>query len=95
MAEEFEAQTQNQVNNIRTREKVNKQLEVISTDITPVVQDIKNVVKTNLEDQTNLNDIYQSIQDSNVSMEQLTVVQQKQKEQDEKLNKIIALLEKL
>lgn len=95
MAEEFEAQTQNQVNNIRTREKVNKQLEVISTDITPVVQDIKNVVKTNLEDQTNLNDIYQSIQDSNVSMEQLTVVQQKQKEQDEKLNKIIDLLEKL
>lgn len=95
MAEEFEAQTQNQVNNIRTREKVNKQLEVISTDITPVVQDIKNVVKTNLEDQTNLNDIYQSIQDSNVSMEQLAVVQQKQKEQDEKLNKIIDLLEKL
>lgn len=95
MAEEFEAQTQNQVNNIRTREKVNKQLEVISTDITPVVQDIKNVVKTNLEDQANLNDIYQSIQDSNVSMEQLTVVQQKQKEQDEKLNKIIDLLEKL
>ena len=58
MPEEIIAQTQSQVNNIREREKIHEELDAISTEVAPILQDIKTIVNDNLKDQANLNDIY-------------------------------------
>ena len=94
MPEEIIAQTQSQVNNIREREKIHEELDAISTEVAPVLQDIKTIVNDNLKDQANLNDIYDYTKEQKQdSKEQFLALEKKLKEQDEKIDKILKALE--
>lgn len=94
MPEEIIAQTQSQVNNIREREKIHEELDAISTEVAPVLQDIKTIVNDNLKDQANLNDIYDYTKEQKQdSKEQFLTLEKKLKEQDEKIDKILKALE--
>ena len=94
MPEEIIAQTQSQVNNIREREKIHEELDAISTEVAPVLQDIKTIVNDNLKDQANLNDIYDYTKEKKQdSKEQFLALEKKLKKQDEKIDKILKALE--
>lgn len=94
MPEEIIAQTQSQVNNIREREKIHEELDAISTEVAPVLQDIKTIVNDNLKDQANLNDIYDYTKEQKQdSKEQFLALEKKLKKQDEKIDKILKVLE--
>ena len=94
MPEEIIAQTQSQVNNIREREKIHEELDAISTEVAPVLQDIKTIVNDNLKDQANLNDIYDYTKEQKQdSKEQFLALEEKLKKQDEKIDKILKALE--
>ena len=94
MPEEIIAQTQSQVNNIREREKIHEELDAISTEVAPVLQDIKTIVNDNLKDQANLNDIYDyTKKQKQDSKEQFLALEKKLKKQDEKIDKILKALE--
>ena len=94
MPEEIIAQTQSQVNNIREREKIHEELDAISTEVAPVLQDIKTIVNDNLKDQANLNDIYDYTKEQKQdSKEQFLALEKKLKKQDEKIDKILKALE--
>lgn len=94
MPEEIIAQTQSQVNNIREREKIHEELDAISTEVAPILQDIKTIVNDNLKDQANLNDIYDYTKEQKQdSKEQFLALEKKLKKQDEKIDKILKALE--
>lgn len=92
MAEEFEAQHTNAVANIRAREDLNNTLSEIE-GIAPEISDISQKINDNLDNQVNLDDIHEFNQNSRKSMnKRFTQLENKIKEQDEKLDAILSLL---
>ena len=85
MGIEIEAQTDSQVKNIRARQEMKQQIKVLKKEsasistISPEIREIKYIVQTNLESQTNLDDIQENIEE-------------RLNEQDAKLDKILKLL---
>lgn len=86
MGIEIEAQTDSQVKNIRARQEMKQQIKVLKKEsaasistISPEISEIKDIVQTNLESQTNLDDIQENIEE-------------RLNEQDAKLDKILKLL---
>ncbi len=85
MGIEIEAQTDSQVKNIRARQEMKQQIKVLKKEsasistISPEISEIKDIVQTNLESQTNLDDIQENIEE-------------RLNEQDAKLDKILRLL---
>ena len=85
MGIEIEAQTDSQVKNIRARQEMKQQIKVLKkksasiSTISPEISEIKDIVQTNLESQTNLDDIQENIEE-------------RLNEQDAKLDKILKLL---
>ena len=86
MGIEIEAQTDSQVKNIRARQEMKQQIKVLKKEsaasistISPEISEIKDIVQTNLESQTNLDDIQENIEE-------------RLNKQDAKLDKILKLL---
>lgn len=93
MAEEFEAQSHSAVANIRAREDLNNTLIEIE-GIAPEISTISQKIDNNLDKQINLDEIHEFNQNSRKTFnKRFTTIENKIKEQDEKLDKIIALLE--
>lgn len=93
MAEEFEGQSHSAVANIRAREDLNNTLTEIE-GIAPQISNISQKIDENLDKQVNLDEIYDFNQNSRKTFnKRFTTIENKIKEQDEKLNKILKLLE--
>lgn len=93
MAEEFEAQSHSAVANIRAREDLNNTLIEIE-GIAPEISNISQKIDNNLDKQVNLDEIHEFNQNSRKTFnKRFTTIENKIKEQDEKLNKILSLLE--
>ena len=74
--------------------KIHEELDAISTEVAPVLQDIKTIVNDNLKDQANLNDIYDYTKEQKQdSKEQFLALEKKLEKQDEKIDKILKALE--
>ena len=92
MAEEFEGQTQNAVANIRAREDLNDTISEIG-GIAPEISNIAQKIDDNLDNQVNLDEIHEYNQNSRKTFnKRFTTIENKIKEQDEKLDKILSLL---
>lgn len=93
MPEEFEGQTANAVANIRAREDFNNVISDLG-DITPEITNISQKIDDNLDNQINLDEIHEYNQNTRKSInKRFTTIENKIKEQDEKLDKILTLLE--
>lgn len=93
MAEEFEAQSHSAVANIRAREDLNNTLIEIE-GIAPEISTISQKIDNNLDKQVNLDEIHEFNQNSRKTFnKRFTTIENKIKEQDEKLDKILSLLE--
>ena len=93
MAEEFEGQSHSAVANIRAREDLNNTLTEIG-GIVPQISNISQKIDENLDKQINLDEIHDFNQNSRKTFnKRFTTIENKIKEQDEKLDKILALLE--
>lgn len=93
MAEEFEGQSSNTVANIRAREDLNNTISEIG-GIAPEITNIAQKIDDNLDKQINLDEIHEFNQNSRKSFnKRFTAIENKIKEQDEKLDKILELLE--
>lgn len=93
MTEEFEGQSQNTVANIRAREDLNNTIKEIE-GIAPEISNIAQKIDVHLEKQVNLDEIHEYNQNSRKTFnKRFTTIENKIKEQDEKLDKILALLE--
>ena len=93
MAEEFEGQSANAVANIRAREDFNNVVNDIGS-IAPEIITIAQKIDDNLDSQVNLDEIHEYNQSSRKSFNRrFTAIENKIKEQDKKLDKILALLE--
>lgn len=93
MAEEFEGQSHSAVANIRAREDLNNTLVEIE-GIAPEISTISQKIDINLDNQVDLDEIHEFNQNSRKTFnKRFTTIENKIKEQDEKLDKIIALLE--
>lgn len=93
MAEEFEGQSHSAVANIRAREDLNNTLTEIG-GIAPQISNISQKIDENLDKQINLDEIHNFNQNSRKTFnKRFTTIENKIKEQDEKLDKILALLE--
>lgn len=93
MPEEFEGQSQNAVANIRAREDLNNTLVEIE-GIAPEISNISQKIDINLEKQVNLDEIHEYNQNSRKTFnKRFTTIENKIKEQDKKLDKILSLLE--
>ena len=91
MAEEFEGQTQNAVANIRAREDLNDTISEIG-GIAPEISNIAQKIDDNLDNQVNLDEIHEYNQNSRKTFnKRFTTIENKIKEQDEKLDKILSL----
>ena len=92
MAEEFEAQSHSAVANIRAREDLNNTLIEIE-GIAPEISTISQKIDNNLDKQVNLDEIHEFNQNSRKTFnKRFTTIENKIKEQDEKLDKILSLL---
>ena len=79
--------------NIRAREDLNNTLTEIE-GIAPQISNISQKIDENLDKQVNLDEIYDFNQNSRKTFnKRFTTIENKIKEQDEKLNKILKLLE--
>lgn len=93
MAEEFEGQSANAVANIRAREDFNNVVNDIGS-IAPEITTIAQKIDDNLDNQVNLDEIHEYNQSSRKNFnKRFTAIENKIKEQDKKLDKILALLE--
>lgn len=93
MAEEFEGQSHSAVANIRAREDLNNTITEIE-GIAPEISNISQKIDINLEKQVNLNEIHEYNQNSRKTFnKRFTTIENKIKEQDAKLDKILSLLE--
>ena len=93
MAEESEAQSHSAVANIRAREDLNNTLIEIE-GIAPEISTISQKIDNNLDKQVNLDEIHEFNQNSRKTFnKRFTTIENKIKEQDEKLDKILSLLE--
>lgn len=93
MPEEFEGQSSNAVANIRAREDLNNTISEIE-GIAPEISNISQKIDDNLDNQINLDEIHEFNQSSRKSFnKRFTKIENKIKEQDEKLDKILSLLE--
>lgn len=93
MAEEFEGQSANAVANIRAREDFNNVVNDIGS-IAPEIITIAQKIDDNLDSQVNLDEIHEYNQSSRKNFnKRFTAIENKIKEQDKKLDKILALLE--
>lgn len=93
MAEEFEGQSHSAVANIRAREDLNNTLVEIE-GIAPEISNISQKIDINLDNQVDLDEIHEFNQNSRKTFnKRFTTIENKIKEQDEKLDKILALLE--
>ena len=93
MAEEFEGQSANAVANIRAREDFNN---IVNENgrIAPEITTIAQKIDDNLDNQVNLDEIHEYNQSSRKNFnKRFTAIENKIKEQDKKLDKILALLE--
>ena len=92
MAEEFEGQSSNAVANIRAREDLNNTINEIG-GIAPEISNIAQKIDDNLDNQVNLDEIHEFNQNSRKTFnKRFTTIENKIKEQDEKLDKILSLL---
>ena len=92
MAEEFEGQSYNAVANIRAREDLNNTLLEIG-GIAPEISIISQKIDNNLENQINLDDMQTYNENTRKTLnKRFTTIENKIKEQDEKLDKILSLL---
>lgn len=93
MAEEFEGQSHSAVANIRAREDLNNTLTEIE-GIVPEISNISQKIDINLDNQVDLDEIYEYNQTSRKTFnKRFTTIENKIKEQDAKLDKILKLLE--
>ena len=93
MAEEFEGQSHSAVANIRAREDLNNTLTEIE-GIAPEISNISQKIDINLDNQVDLDEIYEYNQSSRKAFnKRFTTIENKIKEQDAKLDKILKLLE--
>ena len=93
MAEEFEGQSHNTVANIRAREDLNDTLNEIE-GIAPEISNISQKIDINLDNQVDLDEIHKYNQSSRKAFnKRFTTIENKIKEQDTKLDKILKLLE--
>lgn len=93
MAEEFEGQSHSAVANIRAREDLNNTLTEIE-GIAPEISNISQKIDINLDNQVDLDEIYEYNQTSRKTFnKRFTTIENKIKEQDAKLDKILKLLE--
>lgn len=93
MAEEFEGQSHSAVANIRAREDLNNTLTEIE-GIAPQISNISQKINENLDQQIDLDEIHSFNKNSRKTFnKRFTTIENKIKEQDEKLDKILALLE--
>lgn len=93
MAEEFEGQSHSAVANIRAREDLNNTLTEIE-GIAPEISSISQKIDINLDNQVDLDEIYKYNQTSRKTFnKRFTTIENKIKEQDAKLDKILKLLE--
>ena len=93
MPEEFEGQSSNAVANIRAREDLNNTISEIE-GIAPEISNISQKIDDNLDNQINLDEIHEFNQSSRKSFnKRFRKIEKKIKEQDEKLDKILSLLE--
>lgn len=92
MAEEFEGQSYNAVANIRAREDLNNTLLEIE-GIAPEISTISQKIDNNLENQINLDDMQEYNENTRKALnKRFTTIENKIKEQDKKLDKILSLL---
>lgn len=93
MAEEFEGQSHNVVANIRAREDLNNTLTEIE-GLAPEISNISQKIDINLDNQVDLDEIHEYNQSSRKAFnKRFTTIENKIKEQDAKLDKILKLLE--
>ena len=93
MAEEFEGQSHNVVANIRAREDLNNTLTEIE-GLAPEISNISQKIDINLDNQVDLDEIHEYNQSSRKAFnKRFTTIENKIKEQDVKLDKILKLLE--
>ena len=93
MAEEFEGQSHSAVANIRAREDLNNTITEIK-GIAPEISNIAQKIDINLDNQVDLDEIHEFNQNNRKTFnKRFTTIENKIKEQDEKLDKILALLE--
>lgn len=93
MAEEFEGQSHNTVANIRAREDLNDTLNEIE-GIAPEISNISQKIDINLDNQVDLDEIHEYNQSSRKAFnKRFTTIENKIKEQNAKLDKILKLLE--
>lgn len=93
MAEEFEGQSHSAVANIRAREDLNNTLTEIE-GIAPEISNISQKIDINLDNQVDLDEIYEYNQTSRKTFnKRFTTIENRIKEQDAKLDKILKLLE--
>lgn len=93
MAEEFEGQSYNVVANIRAREDLNNTLTEIE-GLAPEISNISQKIDINLDNQVDLDEIHEYNQSSRKAFnKRFTTIENKIKEQDAKLDKILKLLE--
>ena len=93
MGEEFEGQSYNAVANIRAREDLNNTLVEIE-GIAPEISNISQKIDDNLDSQVNLDEIHEFNQNCRKNFnKRFTTIENKIKEQDKKLDKILKLLE--
>ena len=92
MAEEFEGQSHSAVANIRAREDLNNTLTEIE-GIAPEISNISQKIDDNLESQINLDDMQEYNENTRKALnKRFTTIENKIKEQDKKLDKILSLL---
>lgn len=92
MAEEFEGQSHSAVANIRAREDLNNTLTEIE-GIAPEISNISQKIDDNLENQINLDDMQEYNENTRKALnKRFTTIENKIKEQDKKLDKILSLL---
>ena len=92
MAEEFEGQSHSAVANIRAREDLNNTLTEIE-GIAPEISNISQKIDNNLESQINLDDMQEYNENTRKALnKRFTTIENKIKEQDKKLDKILSLL---
>ena len=93
MAEEFEGQSHNVVANIRAREDLKNTLTEIE-GLAPEISNISQKIDINLDNQVDLDEIHEYNQSSRKAFnKRFTTIENKIKEQDVKLDKILKLLE--
>ena len=92
MAEEFEGQSHNVVASIRAREDLNNTISEIE-GIAPEISNISQKIDDNLDNQINLDDMQEYNENTRKALnKRFTTIENKIKEQDKKLDKILSLL---